>query len=254
MRSKGIEIKELRADGEKVLNEGEMKKTALANNIHTSTTPPYDKKAGGSTSESLILSGRMSWPYYSRTARAAQIRPIVLKTVAIIYNNMTHGATDKIPSIELFRSRRRSLRSALSAPHLRVHTQAPPQRNAPHGKQDIYLGFKDAHSAYVYDPVTIRIHPRTSPSLRRTRHEFRQHHLGRRQPHRFRTAAPVEGGGGDGLDEVDKFIHDALNQAPPTEGGASPIEGGGEPDLGALGIHGHANRWSTTGCTSASRG
>ncbi|XRB25480.1 hypothetical protein RI054_44g153380 [Pseudoscourfieldia marina] len=46
----------------------------------------------------------MSWPYYSRTARAAQIRPIVLKTVAIIYNNMTHGATDKIPSIELFRS------------------------------------------------------------------------------------------------------------------------------------------------------
>ncbi|XRB23551.1 retrovirus-related Pol polyprotein [Pseudoscourfieldia marina] len=60
-------------------------------------------------------------------------------------------------------------------------------------------------------------------------------------PHRFRTAAPVEGGGGDGLDEVDKFIHDALNQAPPIEGGASPIEGGGEPDLGALGIHGHAN-------------
>ncbi|XRB19883.1 hypothetical protein RI054_22g97300 [Pseudoscourfieldia marina] len=54
------------------------------------------------------------------------------------------------------------------------------------------------------------------------------------------TVALVEGGGGDGLDEVDKFIHDALNQAPPTEGGASPIEGGGEPDLGALGIHGHA--------------
>ncbi|XRB22770.1 hypothetical protein RI054_32g126220 [Pseudoscourfieldia marina] len=26
----------------------------------------------------------------------------------------------------------------------------------PHGKRDIYLGFKDAHSAYVYDPVTIR--------------------------------------------------------------------------------------------------
>ncbi|XRB14089.1 reverse transcriptase [Pseudoscourfieldia marina] len=56
------------------------------------------------------------------------------------------------------------------------------------------------------------------------------------------TAAPVEGGGGDGLDEVDKFIHDALNQAPPTEGGASPIEGGGEPDLGALGIHGHSEQ------------
>ncbi|XRB23604.1 hypothetical protein RI054_35g134580 [Pseudoscourfieldia marina] len=45
MRSKGIEIKELRADSEKVLNEGEMKKTALANNIHTSTTPPYQRCA-----------------------------------------------------------------------------------------------------------------------------------------------------------------------------------------------------------------
>ncbi|XRB13122.1 hypothetical protein RI054_05g29590 [Pseudoscourfieldia marina] len=107
----------------------------------------------------------------------------------------------------------------------------------PHGKQYIYLGFKDAHSAYVYDPVT-SIHPRTSPSLRRTRHEFRQHHLGRRH-HTASARRAVEGGGGDGLDEVDKFIHDALNQAPPTEGGASPIEGGGEPDLGALGIHGH---------------
>ncbi|XRB21618.1 hypothetical protein RI054_28g114670 [Pseudoscourfieldia marina] len=131
----------------------------------------------------------MSWPYYSRTARAAQIPPIVLKTVAIIYNNMTHGATDKIPSIELFRY---------------VYIRG-------HRLLSVELATSSDNTISGVD---------TTP---------------------FRTVASVEGGGGDGLDEVDKFIHDALNQAPPTEGGASPIEGGGEPDLGALGIHGHAN-------------
>ncbi|XRB22771.1 hypothetical protein RI054_32g126230 [Pseudoscourfieldia marina] len=71
MRSKGIEIKELRA-GEKVLNEGEMKKNALANNIHTEHYAAVRQEGGRRTSESLILSGRMSWPYYSqhRTCRA----------------------------------------------------------------------------------------------------------------------------------------------------------------------------------------
>ncbi|XRB17370.1 hypothetical protein RI054_15g72150 [Pseudoscourfieldia marina] len=145
--------------------------------------------------------------------------PIVLKTVAIIYNNMTHGATDKIPSIELFRSA-----DDLSA--LRII-----------GASSTY-----AHGAYVYDPVTseytsadIAFSPSNSPRVPTTPSRAST-------THRFRTAAPVEGGGGDGLDEVDKFIHDALNQAPPTEGGASPIEGGGEPDLGALGIHGHSEQ------------
>ncbi|XRB15523.1 hypothetical protein RI054_10g53630 [Pseudoscourfieldia marina] len=142
---------------------------------------------------------------------------------------MTHGATDKIPSIELFRSADDLSRSALSAPHLRTRTRIRLRsRNRYDTSADI--AFSPSNSPRVP----------TTPSRAST-------------PHRFRTAAPVEGGGGDGLDEVDKFIHDALNQAPPTEGGASPIEGGGEPDLGALGIHGH-ERWSTTGCTSASRG
>ncbi|XRB16517.1 hypothetical protein RI054_12g63610 [Pseudoscourfieldia marina] len=135
-------------------------------------------------------------------------RPIVLKTVAIIYNNMTHGATDKIPSIAL------SLRPTISRaphyrqPHLRVHTGSATQCGRM-GVTSIWVS--KTRSAYVYDP-----------------------------PHRF--ARRFVEGGGDGLDEVDKFIHDALNQAPPTEGGASPIEGGGEPDLGALGIHGHSEQ------------
>ncbi|XRB17697.1 retrovirus-related Pol polyprotein [Pseudoscourfieldia marina] len=190
MRSKGIEIKELRG-GEKVLNEGEMKKTALANNIHTSTTPPYDKKAGGrheriiDTLWTHVMAILFAAPHVPR-----KYWPIVLKTVAIIYNNMTHGATDKIPSIELFRSADDLSRSALSA----------------------------ASSTF---PTTPSRASTATPLLH---------------------GAPVEGGGGDGLDEVDKFIHDALNQAPPTEGGASPIEGGGEPDLGALGIHGHSEQ------------
>ncbi|XRB18984.1 hypothetical protein RI054_20g88300 [Pseudoscourfieldia marina] len=209
---------------------------ALANNIHTGTTPPYDKKAGGGTSESLILSDACHGHIIRAPHVPRKYWPIVLKTVAIIYNNMTHGATDKIPSIELFRSPTISLRSALSAPHLRVHTQAAPQRNAPHGS-DIYLGFKDAHAAYVYDPVTdryIRGHRLLSVELA-TSSDNTISGVDTTPPWH---GAPVEGGGGDGLDEVDKFIHDALNQAPPTEGGASPIEGGGEPDLGALGIHG----------------
>ncbi|XRB17832.1 hypothetical protein RI054_16g76770 [Pseudoscourfieldia marina] len=42
------------APREKVLNEGEMKK-ALSPTTFIPTTPPYDKKAGGGTSESLIL-------------------------------------------------------------------------------------------------------------------------------------------------------------------------------------------------------
>ncbi|XRB21175.1 hypothetical protein RI054_26g110240 [Pseudoscourfieldia marina] len=120
---------------------------------------------------------------------------------------MTHGATDKIPSIELFRSA-----DDLSA--LRI------------------IG----SLIYVYDTsADIAFSPSNSPRVPTTPSRAST-------PHRFRTAAPVEGGGGDGLDEVDKFIHDALNQAPPTEGGASPIEGGGEPDLGALGIHGHSEQ------------
>ncbi|XRB17473.1 hypothetical protein RI054_15g73180 [Pseudoscourfieldia marina] len=53
----------------KSLNEGEMK--ALANNIHTGTTPPYDKKAGGGTSESLILwTHVMAILFAHRTCRA----------------------------------------------------------------------------------------------------------------------------------------------------------------------------------------
>ncbi|XRB25159.1 RNA-dependent DNA polymerase [Pseudoscourfieldia marina] len=218
MRARASKSKNCAPTAEKVPNEGEMKKIALANNIHTKTTPPYDKKAGG-VHERIIDTRRMSWPYYSRTARAAQILPIVLKTVAIIYNNMTHGATDKIPSIELFRSRRRSLSLRIIGSLIYVY---------------------DTSADIAFSPSNSPRVP-TTPSRASTTTPF---------PH----GAPVEGGGGDGLDEVDKFIHDALNQAPPTEGGASPIEGGGEPDLGALGIHGHANRWSTTGCTSASRG
>ncbi|XRB24462.1 hypothetical protein RI054_38g143180 [Pseudoscourfieldia marina] len=227
------------------------KKSDYANALHT--TPPYDKKAGGSTSESLILSGRMSWPYYSRTARAAQIWPIVLKTVAIIYNNMTHGATDKIPSIELFRSADDLSRSALSAPHLRVHTQAAPQRNAAAWEADIYLGFKDAHGAYVYDPVTdtytsadIAFSPSNSPRVPTTPSRASTPH----RPH----GCAVEGGGGDGLDEVDKFIHDALNQAPPTRVVHRQLRVVANPTSAHWASTVTANGWSTTGCTSASRG
>ncbi|XRB17391.1 hypothetical protein RI054_15g72360 [Pseudoscourfieldia marina] len=177
------------------------------------TTPPYDKKAGGVHERIIDTLDACHGHIIRETARAAQIPPIVLKTVAIIYNNMTHGATDKIPSIELFRSRRRSLA-------LRI------------------IG----DLIYVYDTsADIAFSPSNSPRVPTTPSRAST-------PHRFRTAASVEGGGGDGLDEVDKFIHDALNQAPPTEGGASPIEGGGEPDLGALGIHGHANDGQRPDC------
>ncbi|XRB24236.1 retrovirus-related Pol polyprotein [Pseudoscourfieldia marina] len=245
MRSKGIEIKELRADSEKVLNEGEMKKTALANNIHTSTTPPYDKKAGGrheriiDTLWTHVMAILFAAPHVPR-----KYWPIVLKTVAIIYNNMTHGATDKIPSIELFRSA--DDLSALRIIGSLIYVYIPKQlRNAmqPHGKQYIYLGFKDAHSAYVYDPVTDTVYIRGHRLLSVELATSSDNTISGVDSHTVSgTAAPVEGGGGDGLDEVDKFIHDALNQAPPTEGGASPIEGGGEPDLGALGIHGHSEQ------------
>ncbi|XRB23605.1 hypothetical protein RI054_35g134590 [Pseudoscourfieldia marina] len=111
------------------------------------------------------------------------------------------------------------------------------------GKQYIYLGFKDAHSAYVYDPVTDTVYIRGHRLLSVELATSSDNTISGVDSHTASgTAAPVEGGGGDGLDEVDKFIHDALNQAPPTEGGASPIEGGGEPDLGALGIHGHSEQ------------
>ncbi|XRB16974.1 hypothetical protein RI054_14g68190 [Pseudoscourfieldia marina] len=165
---------------------------------------------------------------------------------------MTHGATDKIPSIELFRSADDlSALRIIGASSTCTYPSASATQCNRMGSRHLSRFQRRAQRIRLRSRNRYDIHPRTSPSLRRTRHEFRQHHLGRRQTTPFRTAAPVEGGGGDGLDEVDKFIHDALNQAPPIEGGASPIEGGGEPDLGALGIHGHTNRWSTTGYCEA---
>ncbi|XRB17474.1 hypothetical protein RI054_15g73190 [Pseudoscourfieldia marina] len=111
----------------------------------------------------------------------------------------------------------------------------------PHGKQYIYLGFKDAQRIRLRSRnglIYIRGHRLLSVELATSSDNTISGVDTTPLPH----GAPVEGGGGDGLDEVDKFIHDALNQAPPTEGGASPIEGGGEPDLGALGIHGHSEQ------------
>ncbi|XRB16982.1 hypothetical protein RI054_14g68270 [Pseudoscourfieldia marina] len=132
-----------------------------------------------------------------------------------------------------------------------IHFTDDKTRHMPYAlrkKSDYANALRNAHSAYVYDPVTdTDIHPRTSPSLRRTRHEFRQHHLGRRQPHRFGTAAPVEGGGGDGLDEVDKFIHDALNQAPPTRVVHRQLRVVANPTSAHWASTVTANGWSTTG-------
>ncbi|XRB17896.1 RNA-dependent DNA polymerase [Pseudoscourfieldia marina] len=129
---------------------------ALANNIHTGTTPPYDKKAGG-RHERII--DTLLDACHGHIIRAPHVPrkywPIVLKTVAIIYNNMTHGATDKIPSIELFRSPTISLRSALSATSSTCTYPSGSATQCAAWEAYIYLGFKDAHGAYVYDPVTV---------------------------------------------------------------------------------------------------
>ncbi|XRB12125.1 hypothetical protein RI054_03g19610 [Pseudoscourfieldia marina] len=136
---------------------------------------------------------------------------------------MTHGATDKIPSIELFRSADDLSRSALSAAS---STCTYPSSSATQCAAWEAIRYIRGHRLLSVELAT---------SSDNTISGVDNHTASG-------TGAPVEGGGGDGLDEVDKFIHDALNQAPPTEGGASPIEGGGEPDLGALGIHGHSEQ------------
>ena len=156
-RRQGRTVKALRSDNEKVLKEGGMVETLNELGVEPQYTPPYDPRAGG-RHERII---ETLWSHTERALHGAKglvpfdVWPYIVPNVARTYNNLAHSVTGAPPSKSWKKngmmddlSRQRTVGATIWA-----YVSEGERKNAhsARNRQYLYIGMRDAHTAYLYD-------------------------------------------------------------------------------------------------------
>ena len=152
-KSHGHTVKAVRCDNEKVLKYGKFMETLQGLGIRSEPTPPYDPRAGG-VHERFV--GDV-WEHTMKTMLNAKhvpdkCWPCVMKTIALIRNNLKHSSTQRIPAID-WRGRPQRLSNMRAIGSAIYATTPARERDAhkPHSKRYVFVGLRDEYTLWLYD-------------------------------------------------------------------------------------------------------
>ena len=152
-------IREIRSDQAAELIKGDFKKTLERNHIASDPTAPYDPAAGGRHERILDT----IWTHLTATLHAAphvnfKYWPVVLPTIAEIYNNLIHRSINAIPA-KLWAGQVTNLTN-LRTIGSTIYMHVPKQfrgAHQPRARRYIYMGFVHSTASLVLDPETDQV-------------------------------------------------------------------------------------------------
>ena len=148
-------VRSVRCDNASILVHGKMKAVLKEFNISDKPSPKYDPEANG-RAESAV---GVFWDHAiavleSSTNVPHKFWPLILKTLAMIRNNLIHSATGKIPAAEWLIEGVQDL-SLLRVIGSTIYIYIPKHlrtAHQPRSQKFIFVGMKNPYTAYLKDP------------------------------------------------------------------------------------------------------